>query len=41
MRQWSATSKKIEWLVRAPQGAALNLTASAQRAGVATAGVTL
>lgn len=41
MRQWSATTKKVEWLVRAPQGTQLNLTASAQRAGVATAGVTL
>ncbi len=41
MRQWNATTKKVEWLVRAPQGTELNLTASAQRAGVAIAGVTL
>ena len=41
MRPWSATTKKIEWLVRAPQGAELKLTVSAQRAGLQRAGVRL
>lgn len=33
LRQWNATKKRVEWLVRAPQGGSIMLTASAQRAG--------
>jgi hypothetical protein len=33
MRQWTATSRKVEWLVRAPAGTTLTLSATAPRAG--------
>ncbi|MBK9121729.1 MAG: peptidase M14 [Chloroflexi bacterium] len=33
LRQWSQTSRKAEWLVRASAGGTLSITASAQRAG--------
>jgi hypothetical protein len=33
LRQWSATKKKIEWLIRAPRESSLTLTAAAQKAG--------
>lgn len=41
LRQWSDTKKKLEWLVRAPVGSTLTVTASAERGGVDRAEVTL
>jgi hypothetical protein len=41
LREWSATTKKAEWLVRAPVATTFNVTASAQRAGTQQAEVTL
>ncbi|GAB4410611.1 MAG: M14 family metallopeptidase [Anaerolineae bacterium] len=41
MRQWSQTRKRAEWLVRAPAGTVVTLTAAAQRAGVQRRTVTL
>ena len=41
LRQWSATKKKVEWLIQAPQGTSLTLTAAAQRAGTKRVEVTL
>jgi murein tripeptide amidase MpaA len=41
LREWTATTKKAEWLVRASNGLNLNITASAQRAGTQHAEVTL
>ncbi len=34
LREWTATTKKVEWLVRAPAGTSLTVIAQAQRAGV-------
>jgi hypothetical protein len=36
LRQWSATARKVEWLVRAPAGTAISITAQAPRAGKTT-----
>ena len=33
LRQWSATSAKVEWLLRAREGASVTVRASAQKAG--------
>ncbi len=33
MREWNKTKRKVEWLVRAPRGTSLTISASAQRAG--------
>lgn len=33
LRQWSATTRKVEWLVRASAGTTLTITAAAPRAG--------
>lgn len=33
MRDWNSTSQVVEWLIRAPQGGQVTITASAQRAG--------
>lgn len=41
LRQWSDTKRKAEWVIRAPQGTQLTLTASAQRAGSKQAEVML
>lgn len=41
LRQWSATKKRVEWLIRAPNNTAVTVTASAQRAGTKSAQVTL
>ncbi len=41
MRQWSDTSAKIEWLLRAPSGTSVHITASAQKAGCQQRTVTL
>jgi murein tripeptide amidase MpaA len=41
LREWTATSQKAQWLVRAPAGTALTVTASAQRAGTHRQKVTL
>ncbi|MEL6270431.1 MAG: M14 family metallopeptidase [Chloroflexota bacterium] len=41
LRQWSDTKKKLEWLVRAPEGGSVTVTANAQRGGVHHAEVTL
>lgn len=35
MRQWSPTRQRVEWLVRAPSGGTLTVTAQAPTAGVA------
>lgn len=35
MRDWNQTRKKVEWLVRAPSGSEIVVSASAQRAGTA------
>ena len=34
LRQWSDTKKKVEWLIRAPEGGDMTITAKAQRAGI-------
>ena len=34
MREWNQTKKQVEWLVRAPSGSTLTVTAQAQRAGL-------
>lgn len=41
LRQWNATAKAAEWLVRAPAGTRLTVTAQAQRAGLQRGQVTL
>ncbi|MBI5670542.1 MAG: peptidase M14 [Chloroflexi bacterium] len=41
LREWTATAKSVEWLVRAPAGTALTVTAQAQRAGLQRRQVTL
>ncbi|MEM6528728.1 MAG: M14 family metallopeptidase [Chloroflexota bacterium] len=41
LRQWSDTKKKLEWLVRAPDGGSVAITANAQRGGIHRAEVTL
>jgi len=41
LRQWHDVSKKAEWLVRAPAGTTLTITAQAQRAGTTRVEVTL
>ncbi len=41
LREWSDTKCVIEWLVRAPSGTSLTLTASAQKAGSKQTEVTL
>lgn len=41
LQQWSATKKRVEWLIRAPKNTAVTVTASAQRAGTKSAQVTL
>jgi murein tripeptide amidase MpaA len=41
MREWNPTRKPVEWLVRAPQGGSITLTAQAQRAGTQRVTVTL
>ncbi len=33
MREWHTPKKRVEWLVRAPQGSVITITAQAQRAG--------
>lgn len=33
MRQWNATSARVEWLLRAQPGTSVNISASAQKAG--------
>ncbi|MCC7452143.1 MAG: peptidase M14 [Anaerolineae bacterium] len=33
MRDWHATTKRVEWLIRAPSGACVTVTACAQRGG--------
>lgn len=33
LREWTQTARKVEWLVRAPAGAELTITAQSQRAG--------
>ena len=33
MREWTATTRKVEWLVRAVPGTQFTITAQAQRAG--------
>ncbi len=34
LRQWSDTKKKVEWLIRAPEGGEMTITVKAQRAGI-------
>lgn len=41
LREWSATKQKLEWLVRAPSGTSVTLTAEAQKAGRKQLEVTL
>ena len=41
LRQWSDTKKKLEWLIRAPSGTEVSVTASAPKAGTRSMEVTL
>lgn len=41
LRDWDQPKRKVEWLVRAPQGTKINIHASAQRAGSHSREVTL
>lgn len=41
MKMWSATARKVEWLIRAPAGTEISITAAAPRAGRQTAEIVL
>jgi hypothetical protein len=41
VRQWTPNAHRLEWLVRAPRGGTVTITARGPRAGITSAVITL